>query len=161
MRFSTIFTSILAGCSTFALAQSSFSDFTTEELILRSDGDVNILMGRDVSADEIEARDAAYASVAGGDSLEARGMDHLSGEDLADIVRRHVGFILDEDQVLMTRDLIEYDDLNPRIVGAVVNGAKTVVKIILKVIDVIKGKIAKDKKVCSLFSVPRHHLMAR
>jgi hypothetical protein len=149
MRFSTIFTSILAGCSTFALAQSSFSDFTTEELILRSDGDVNILMGRDVTPEEIVARDAAYAAVAGGDSLEARGMDHLSGEDLADIVRRHVGFILDEDQVLMTRDLIEYDDLNPRIVGAVVNGAKTVVKIIMKVINVIKGKIEKDKKVCS------------
>ena len=153
MRFSTIFTSILAGCSTFALAQSSF---TSEELILRSDGDVNILMGRDVTAEEIAARDAAYAVVAGGSSLEARGMDHLSSEDIADIVRRHVGFILDEDQVLMTRDLIEYDELNPRIVGAVVNGAKAVVKIIMKVIDVIKGKIEKDKQVCNFSYASRH-----
>lgn len=129
MRFSTIILSALAGSATLVAALPR--TFSEQELYVRSEGDVSVFEGREITSEEIIARDAAYAAAMGGDSLEVR--DIMPEDELHDLAMRQL-----EDE-LDGRDITE---LEPRAVAQV---ARVVAKGIEAIVKVIKGRIEHDK----------------
>ncbi|KAF5335675.1 hypothetical protein D9611_009690 [Ephemerocybe angulata] len=127
MRFSTIILSLLAGTATLVLAAPA--TVSEQDVFVRADGDASVFEGRDITDEEIRARDSAVAAAMGGDSVEVR--DYFSEEEIEDLAMRHLG--------LDSRDLME---LEPRGVGTVV---KLVAKGIEAIVNVIKGRIEHDK----------------
>ncbi|KAJ2918935.1 hypothetical protein MD484_g1495, partial [Candolleomyces efflorescens] len=124
MRFS-ILLSLFAGAAT--VLANPFTPAETE-LLIRNDGEVNIY-GRQVTASEIYARDSALA-VATGTDLTAR--EFLDDDEIHELVLRHLDFEMEE------RDI----DLEPRAVAAI---ARAAVQGVIKIVQLIKGKIEKDK----------------
>ena len=138
MRFSAIFLSLFASTS-LVFALPSTSTVETNDLILRHDGDVGVFQGRDITHEEIRARDLAINAASGGD-LDARA-DTLDGDEVTELALRYVD--MDE---LESRDLIDLE-LEPRAAAAIVRG---VAQGIVKIVQAIKGQIEKDKGVCRL-----------
>lgn len=130
MRFTTIILSFLAG--TVCLVSALPSVLTEEDLYVRHEGDVNALVGRDVSAEDIRARDVAYARAMGLDPLDTR--DHMSEEEILDLAMRSFG--VDKRDM----DLAEVQPRAP--VAAIVRG---VVQGVIKIVELIKGQIEHDK----------------
>lgn len=131
MRFSTIVLTALAGSATLVSALPR--TLSEQELYVRSEGDVTVFEGREITSEEIAARDAAYAAATGGDSLEVR--DLLSEDQLEELAMRQLELELDG------RDLTE---LEPRAVAA---AARLVAKGVEAIVNVIKGRIEHDKGV--------------
>lgn len=142
MRFSLLLSLFAGSAVVFGFPSVQLSERATEfspsqtELLVRNDGDVNMFYGRQVTAAEIYARDSALA-VATGSDLGAR--DFIDEDDIQDLVLRHLEYDIEE------RDI----DLEPRAVAAV---ARAVVQGVIKVVQLIKGKIEADKGVCTSFS---------
>ncbi|KAF5320155.1 hypothetical protein D9611_010358 [Ephemerocybe angulata] len=125
MRFSKIFSFVLIGAASLAYAQPI--PLSEQELILRNDGDVSVFEGREITLEEIGARDAAFAAVSG-DSLEAR---DISDEEIYRLAMRHL---------LSKRDFS--DEIEAR---GIVSVAKMVIEGVEKIVKLIKGKIKEDK----------------
>jgi hypothetical protein len=150
MRFSTIFLSLLAGTTSLVSALPASEPFTEAQLVFRADGDVSTLTARspEDAISELVERDAAFALASGSESLNAR---DLSTPDIKELVLRSFG--LDEGLVIEERDGLEYDEvLEARYAKAVAQVVKVAVKGIQKIIEVIKGKIEKDKTRRSQFT---------
>ncbi|KAF6756760.1 hypothetical protein DFP72DRAFT_1044866 [Ephemerocybe angulata] len=126
MRFSKIFSFVLIGAASLAFARPI--PLSEEELILRNDGDASVFEGREITLEEIGARDAAFAAVSG-DSLEAR---DISDEEIYRLALRHL---------LSKRDFS--DEIEAR---GVIGVAKMVIEGVMKVVELIKGKIKEDKE---------------
>ncbi|KAJ2922110.1 hypothetical protein H1R20_g14992, partial [Candolleomyces eurysporus] len=136
MRFSILLSlfagsAVVFGSPSIQLAERATGPFTPSEteLLVRNDGDVNMFYGRQVTADEIYARDLALAAATGTD-ITAR--DFLGEDEIQELVLRHFESSMEE------RDI----ELEPRAVAAV---ARAVVQGVIRVVQLIKGKIEKDK----------------
>lgn len=154
MRLSTLFFTVLAGTASLVQALPAPESFTETELLLRADGDVSTLTARTLeeSIPELVERDAAFAAATGADSLSSRGIPAFDGSEVEELVLRLFG--VDDGLDLEERDGVEYADvLEARVGRAVAQVVKVAVKGIKKIIDVIKGKIEKDKAVSSLFNL--------
>ncbi|TEB23175.1 hypothetical protein FA13DRAFT_1740316 [Coprinellus micaceus] len=150
MRFHTIILCLLAGTASLVSALPASESFTEAQLVLRADGDVATLTARspEEAVSELLERDAAFAVASGAGSLNSR---DLSTPDIEELVLRSFGF--DEDLLIEERDGLEYDEvLEARFGKAVGQAVKVAVKGIKKIIDVIKGKIEKDKARRSQFT---------
>jgi hypothetical protein len=142
MRFSILLSLfagsvVVFGSPSVQLSERATGPFTPSEteLLIRNDGEVNIY-GRQVTAEEIYARDSALA-VATGTDLTAR--EFLDDDEIQELVLRHLDYELEE------RDT----ELEPRAVAAV---ARAVVQGVIKIVQLIKGKIEKDKQVSTVSS---------
>ncbi|RXW23738.1 hypothetical protein EST38_g2125 [Candolleomyces aberdarensis] len=122
---------VVFGSPFVQLSERAAGPFTPSEteLLIRNDGDVNMLYGRQVTAAEIYARDSALAALSGTD-LTTR--DFLGEDELQDLVLRHLEYDMEE------RDI----DLEPRAAAAV---ARLVVQGVIEVVKAIKGQIEHDK----------------
>jgi hypothetical protein len=136
MRFTTVLFSLLSGAVCLV---SALPSLTEEGLYVRNEGDVNILVGRDVPSEGIRARDIAYARAMGADPLDTR--DHMSEEEILDLAMRSLS--------LQKRDL-DLVEVQPRAYAAV---ARAVVQGVIKIVQHIKGLIEKDKAVSRLLIV--------
>ena len=144
MRLSIILFTALSGVASIVhAAPLSDAPLTDAELAIRDNGDVNILMNRDYSPSEIYERDLAFAA-ASGPNVEARGLGYPSQQEIEEVVLRR--FDLDG-IVLEGRELVECEELNPRIVGLVVQAAEAIGEGVMKIFNLIKGKIERDKSV--------------
>ena len=141
MRFSTIALTFLSASSSSLLivaAQSAASHGMSDALAVRDNGDTSVFSGRAITSAEIFERDAAY-SAATGEGVVAR--DLILGEDeINEIVARHLAGDLGARERAM--------ELEERAAPAM--AARLVVQGIKKVVDVIKGIIAKDKTVSGI-----------
>ncbi|KAF6752598.1 ectomycorrhiza-regulated small secreted protein [Ephemerocybe angulata] len=123
MRFSTILLSLLAGTVTVVLAAPAA--LTEQEVFVRTDGDASVFQGREVTEDELRARDAAVI----GDLVDVR--EYFSDAEVEELALRSMG--LEERSI---------SELQPRAIGAAV---RIVAKGIEAIVKLIKGRIEHDK----------------
>ncbi|KAF6753976.1 hypothetical protein DFP72DRAFT_900143 [Ephemerocybe angulata] len=125
MLFPTVILSLFA--CTVSFVSAAPASFNEQDLYARTDGDVNVFAGREITTEEIVARDAIIP-LGATSSIEVR--DYFSDEGIQDIAVRYTAG-LDGDM-----------ELEPRVVGTIL---EITAKVVNAIFNAVKGRIEHDK----------------